>query len=101
LRLISLQNRFILILDTYAMTHYFSGFTGFGIVGFLIQLIFWCVVIGFLLTIVIRNRGDNGRFPNKDGEKKAMDILKERYAKGEITKDEYDEIKSHIADQNY
>jgi len=60
---------------------------GFGwIVGILIFALF--------IWIIAKNRGINPDFRQND--KSALEILKERYAKGEITKEEFEEKKKDI-----
>ncbi|GAB7022274.1 SHOCT domain-containing protein [Salidesulfovibrio brasiliensis] len=58
-------------------------FGGFG-------MIVLIVVIGFIFVLMIR--GSTSR--NKD--KTPLDILKERYARGEIDHDEYEEIRKRL-----
>lgn len=57
----------------------------------LVWLIFWVLIIGgvvFLIrTIIVTKNG---------GQRRSVDILNERYAKGEITKEEYIEKKRDI-----
>ena len=60
--------------------------------------IFWIVIIGLCLYFVFGRRGapkpwESGRSP--EGET-ALDILKKRYAKGEISKDEFEQMKRDI-----
>jgi|26BtaG_2_1085354.scaffolds.fasta_scaffold00384_3 putative membrane protein len=50
-------------------------------------IVFGVIVIGVLIYA-------RGKKINKSS--KAMDVLNERYAKGEITKEEYEEIKQNI-----
>ena len=47
----------------------------------------WIIVIGFIIWILIRN--------NKSRET-PVDILKERYAKGEINDKKFEEMKKHL-----
>lgn len=70
----------------YSMTR--PGFYGLDIVFF---LIFVGVVI-FLLFILFKN---SGRHYEEDNGK-ALDILKERYARGEIGKKEFEEMRKDI-----
>jgi len=60
----------------------------------------WWWIIGIVVLIAIiwpivqrYNRGNN--VPGEPG-KSALDILKERYAKGEINKDEFEERKKDL-----
>ena len=51
--------------------------------------VFWLVVIGVLAYILAQNlRSEHG--PDSFDET-SLEILKKRYARGEITKDEYEE----------
>lgn len=55
----------------------------------------------FLLAILIFCRPGGmccGHHGHRDSAVSAMDILKQRYAKGEITKDEFDRMKRDIQD---
>jgi putative membrane protein len=61
--------------------------------------IFWLVIIGLCLYFIFGRRGaqkpwEPGR--SLEGET-ALDILKKRYAKGEISKDEFEQMKRDIS----
>lgn len=62
---------------------------GFGF-GWLFMIVFWGLVILGIVFIIKMIAGG----PKK--EETALDILKKRYAKGEITKDEYDSMKDDL-----
>lgn len=80
------------------------GYYSFSPFGFVINVIFWILFV-VLIVILIRwiivglgggrhmsswRNGQEGR------ENSAMDILKERYAKGEIKKEEFEEKKKDL-----
>ena len=60
--------------------------------GGIMMILFWVAVIYFIVWLV-RNNKANGKDSNK-----ALDILKERYAKGEIDKKEFEEKKKELND---
>jgi putative membrane protein len=64
---------------------------GFGS-GWFFMIIFWVVVV-LCLVFFIRMIAGSGKREEKET---AMDILKKRYAKGEITKEEFDRIKEDL-----
>lgn len=57
-------------------------------------VIFWIPVI-LLIYLSIRYLINRSKTPVHE-EKTALDIAKERYAKGEITKEEFEEIKKNL-----
>ena len=75
--------------------------SGFGFMGGFFMILFWGLIIWAIVALVrggghLGGRGCCGT--GLEGEKKldsAMEILKERYAKGEISKEEFEE-KSQI-----
>ncbi len=71
--------------------HGFGGMNfGMGF-GWIIGLI----VIGLIIWLVIRTT-THGNTVNPSEEKSALDILKERYAKGEIDKEEFEDRKKDL-----
>ena len=64
-----------------------GGWFGFG---WIFMLVFWGLVIWGILALV---RDD--KYRRRDG-KNPVDILKERYAKGEINKEEFERMKKDL-----
>jgi len=80
---------------------YGYGHYGLGLLGTGLSVLFW-VLIAMLIMRIIRSGAFHGG-PRKDwhdrmgGSKTALDVLKERYAKGEINKVEFEEKKKDIS----
>lgn len=73
------------------MPYYFDHMYGMSAFGGFWMLIFWVAFIAFIIWIV---REVIGR--KTDDKSKALDILKERYAKGEIDKKEFEGKKKDL-----
>lgn len=66
----------------------FGGFGGFGTLGLITSVLFWILIFLGIIALIRyfqRSGGPGAR------EKSPQDILKERYAKGEIDKKEFAE----------
>lgn len=70
------------------MMHY-----GFGYGGIFMWILF-LVVAGLLIYFIVQGHEPKG--PTAKQHENPLDILKKRYAKGEITKEEYDGIKKDL-----
>jgi len=78
------------------------GFGGFGMV---YMLIFWVVIIGLAVWLLTRlfpagaDRAASGeRARRSDGKESALDILQMRYARGEISQREYEQMRQDITE---
>ena len=83
----------------YGYGHGMQNFGPLGIAGGVLSIIFWILIIILVVALIRRmTRGNyhwmEGR--RMSGNKTALDILKERYAKGEINKQEFEEKKKDI-----
>ncbi len=67
----------------HGMHHAGRGFFGVGFYGF--GFLFWILVAFFAVLVFFGNRKEN-----------AVDIIKKRYARGEITTEEYNRMKEEI-----
>lgn len=73
------------------------GGYGMGIVGWLFMLVFWGLIIAGLVLLV-RWLWDQGRTrAGAGGGETPLEILKRRYARGEISKEEFDRMKQDLA----
>ena len=67
--------------------------TGFGMGWWwIIGLIVMIIIVWMIVKAINQNKNSTPRFDNKS----ALDILKERYARGEINKQEFDERKKDL-----
>jgi putative membrane protein len=80
------------------MGYYYDGMWGFG--GFF-MLIFWVAVIWafFALIRMTMHSGSDHSHRKPYSEDASMKILRERYARGEIDKKEFDEKMRDLADE--
>ena len=61
------------------------------------MIIFWVAIVGLIVWggIALTRRGDSS--PGGTGKHDALEIARERYAKGEIPKEEFDEIRKNLS----
>jgi len=74
------------------------GEWGMGWFGMIFMMIFWILII-VGLVFLIRWLIQNTRSAKSEGGSRALDILKERYARGEIDRTEFEAKKKGIAGQ--
>lgn len=70
----------------------YNGYDGFG--GGIMMIAVWFLFVVFIVWMV---REISGRNANTGSDSKALDILKERYVKGEINKEEFEAKKKDIS----
>lgn len=78
------------------------SFWGYGWMNWIMMLVFWGLVIvgGFqLIRWLARGGAGNsaGRHPPGSVDNRALDILNERYARGELDREQYEQMKRDIS----
>ncbi len=73
--------------------YYYNGFFPFHMLGFIAMVIFWGLIIWGIVHLIRKS----SHYKEKSSDR-ALDILKERYAKGEITKHEFEAMKKDLAE---
>ena len=77
-----------------------GGFGAFPFIAMLAMAFFWLLVIGGLgLLVVWLFRRDQGQMRDREVPPPAsrpLEILRERYARGEITRDEFDQMRRDL-----
>jgi len=76
------------------MGNYYIDMFGWGFGGGLVMIIIWVAIILFIVWLVKEMKGSNSSDATRS--KSALDILKDRYAKGEIDKKEFEEKKKDL-----
>lgn len=74
---------------------------GMGWFGMIFNLVFWILILVglvFLIRWLIQSSRDRSGGSYGGGGSRALEILKERYARGEIDKQQYDSMKKDLMD---
>lgn len=67
---------------------------GFG--GMWFGWIFWIVIIGLIIYLIVRVTNQKSSGTGKISDEIPLDVLKKRYARGEITKEDFDRMKKDL-----
>jgi putative membrane protein len=68
---------------------------GFGIIPFIFEVVFWVLIVAMIVSLV---RGSKNQTNDETGtENNYIEIIKERYAKGEIDKKQFEQLKKDLA----
>ena len=68
---------------------------GYGGITMIIMGLFWVLIIALVVWFFMRHIKSNS-FSGMISNKNPLEIIKERYAKGEINKTKYEEIKKEL-----
>ncbi len=66
----------------------FGGMMGFGGFGFIFMILFWVAIIAGAVYVIKMLSGKDSTRPDKE---RPEELLKKRYAGGEITKEEFED----------
>lgn len=83
-------------MNPYHMMDRFN-WSGGGYFGMFFMLIFWLAFIAGTVVLVVWLVNQLSAKGPSPGDKTAIDILKDRYARGEISKEEFEEKKKDVA----
>ncbi|MFO7890438.1 MAG: SHOCT domain-containing protein [bacterium] len=72
------------------------GMMNWGWGGMIVQLLFWIVIIVAIIWAIRHFTGPGRSDGSASGSESALDVLKKRYASGEIDKQEFEEKKRDI-----
>lgn len=68
------------------------GFSGMMWYGWL----FWIIILIAIVYLIVRLTSQGGRSSGNQQGETALDILKERFARGEISKEEFESMKKDL-----
>ena len=81
------------------MYYHHNYFPGFGLLGIILQFAWWALIIWLFISVIRHFTASNNHSSDKLSKTTdtALEILRQRYAKGEITKKEFESMKKDIA----
>jgi len=57
----------------------------------------WILIISLVLVLIWNNTRERDKYIPFEKNETALDILKKRYAKGEITKEQFEQMKKDVS----
>jgi putative membrane protein len=79
------------------MWDYHEGMGWWMIFGGILMVVFWGLVIALVVWAISRVTTHRSDGPSTPEKRSALDIAKERYARGEISKEQFEQIKKDLS----
>ncbi|OGO06270.1 MAG: hypothetical protein A2Y73_02975 [Chloroflexi bacterium RBG_13_56_8] len=78
--------------------HWFGGMGGWGMLGGLVGLFFLFLVLAAFVVLIVWlwRRSEAGVPRMRAGEGSALEILERRYARGELTREEFEQMREDL-----
>lgn len=72
--------------------------TGYGLFDSIVSILFWVLLISLIVSLFKRHHapGEEKNEEESDNHLSNLEIIKRRYAQGEISKKEYEEMKKEL-----
>ena len=70
-----------------------NGFMG----GMWLGWLFWLVILIVIIWFVFNQMNKNKQDTQSKGQETALDIIKKRYAKGDLTKEQFEQMKKDLS----
>ncbi|MBX5464118.1 MAG: SHOCT domain-containing protein [Clostridia bacterium] len=71
------------------MMSFYGPYAGWGFLWMLLAWLIPLAIIGLIIWAIVRRPGGGTPLPAETGDDRALGLLRERYARGEITEEEY------------
>lgn len=79
------------------MWYWHEGMGWWMVFGGIWMIVFWVLIIALIVWVVRRLAGGSGSGSGAPQKRDPLDIAKERYAKGEISKQEFEQIRKALS----
>ena len=79
------------------MWHFGDGMGWWMLFGGVWMMLFWAAVIGLVVWLVIRLTRRRGPNERGNGRRTPLEIARERYARGEISREEFEQIRKDLS----
>ena len=79
------------------MWHSHEGAGWWMVYGAIVMVVFWGLIIGLVVWGIKTLTERRGSGQETTGKRNPLDIAKERYARGDISKEEFDRIKKDLS----
>jgi putative membrane protein len=67
----------------------------YGGIGMILNFVFFIAIVVVIIILIVWFVRKSGHY-HSESQNKTLEILKERYAKGEITKEQFEEMKKNL-----
>ena len=78
------------------MWHVHEGMGWWMVFGGIVTILFWAGVLALVVWAIAKLVGHQGSRSAAGDKSKPLDIARERYARGEITKEQFEQIKKDL-----